>query len=70
MEHKKGGLLKSWIDRSVTSGITELRSFAKGLLIDFEAVKMPYNTLEQWCGGRTNQQTKDYQEVVVLTGKF
>ncbi|MCU7549838.1 hypothetical protein OCK74_11970 [Chitinophagaceae bacterium LB-8] len=37
---QKAGLLKRWFKQVVATGIKELRSFVKGLVSDFEAVKM------------------------------
>jgi transposase len=39
MEQQKGGCLQRWICKAIASGISELKSFAKSLLSDFEAVK-------------------------------
>jgi transposase len=48
MENKKGIHLGEWIKKAITSGISELKSFAKGLLSDIEAVKnaliLPWST--------------------------
>jgi hypothetical protein len=54
MENKNGGLLKRWIEQAVTSGIRELRSFAKGLLGDFEAVKNAVTM--PWSNGQVEGQ--------------
>jgi transposase len=39
MENKQGCYLQRWIEQAVVSGILELRSFAKGLFSDIEAVQ-------------------------------
>jgi transposase len=51
---EKGSLLKKWIDSAINSGISELRSFAKGLLGDFDVVR---NALTMpWSNGQVEGQ--------------
>lgn len=50
MEQRKGGLLLKWIQKVIASGISELKSFAKGLLCDFGAVKNAFNMA--WSNGQ------------------
>lgn len=49
MEQQKGGSLQRWIDKVIVSGSSELKSFAKGLLSDFEAVKNAFTL--PWSNG-------------------
>ena len=51
---RQGEHLDDWIKRAKESGIPELRSFAKGLLKDYDAVKAGL-TLE-WSQGQTEGQ--------------
>jgi transposase len=55
MENKKGGMLKRWFKKVVAIGIKELRSLAKELTNDFEAVK---NALTlPWSNGQVRSKS-------------
>jgi transposase len=47
-------MLKRWIKKVVTTGIKEMRSFAKGLTSDFEAVKNAVTM--PWSNGQVEGQ--------------
>jgi transposase len=49
MEQQQGSCLQRWIDKVIVSGSSELKSFAKGLLSDFEAVKNAFTL--PWSNG-------------------
>jgi len=54
MENQRGSLLKDWIQEVLQTSIKELKSFAKGLLNDFQAVK---NALTlPWSNGQVEGQ--------------
>jgi transposase len=50
----KAGLLKKWLKQAVATGIKELKSFAKGLISEFEAVKNAVTM--PWSNGQVERQ--------------
>jgi hypothetical protein len=54
LRSRQGARLDDWIQQAKESGIAELRSFAKSLLKDYDAVKAGL-TLE-WSQGQTEGQ--------------
>ncbi|MFW2475922.1 MAG: ISL3 family transposase [Sediminibacterium sp.] len=54
LQNKAGELLKHWISRAIRMGVKELKSFARGMLSDFDAVK---NGIElPWSNGPVEGQ--------------
>lgn len=61
MENKQGDLLKEWVMEAERSGVHEIKSFAKSLLTDYEAVK---NALTfSWSNGQVEGQINKLKTV-------
>lgn len=54
MQQKKSSDLKTWIDKVLNTSIYELKSFAQGLLHDFEAIKNAFQL--KWSNGQVEGQ--------------
>lgn len=61
MENRQGDELQSWVDQAIRSGVRELKSFAKGLLTDFDAVQ---NAMHYpWSNGQVEGQVNKLKTI-------
>jgi len=61
MEDKKGVLLNKWIQKVMQSPVNELKTFARGLMSDFHAVKSALTL--PWSNGQVEGQINKLKTV-------
>lgn len=61
MQQKKSSDLKPWIDKVLNTSIYEIKSFAQGLMHDFEAIKNAFRL--KWSNGQVEGQINKLKTV-------